>query len=398
MKTFLKILAVFLLWRLGLFIVSALADNFLLYSPSFPYADAILNAYELPRRVYSWGNFDGVHYLSIIKKGYLKVDLIQAFFPVYPYLSKILNQVLHNAFLSSFLVSNGAFIGFLYVWYRFITEEFSKRIALLSTAFLLIFPTSFFFGALYTESLFMLFVIGTFWATKQKKYWIAALCIALASATRVTGILLLPAVLLEIVWPKLQLNTKKISFKKLSKEFFAGFAKLPKYFVPLAIVSLGSLGLFLYMAYLYKHFDDPMYFFHVQSEFGGGVRQENLVSYPRVLFRYLKILLTVRPIDLKYYSYFQDLVASTVGLGIILYSATKTRLSYVVFSLLAFVVPTLTGTFSSMPRYLLICFPIFIVFALWAEKSKTFKYIWFISSGILLVLNTVLFIQGYWVA
>lgn len=398
MKTFLKILAVFLIWRVGLCIISASADNFLPYQPSFPYADGILDAYELPRRIYSWGNFDGVHYITIIKKGYLKVDLIQAFFPGYPYLAKIANTGIQNAFISSFLVSNIAFIVFLYVWYRFISEEFSKKIAQISTAFILIFPTSFFFGALYTESLFMLCVITTFWATRKKKYWLVALAIAFASATRVTGILLLPAVFLEIIWPKLQLTTKKISLKQLYTKFLKGFSKLPNYFIPLSIVSLGSLGLFFYMIYLYRNFDDSMYFFHVQSEFGGGVRQETLVSYPQVFYRYLKILFTLNPLDLKYFSYVQDFVVGTVGLLVLLYSATKTRLSYVVFSLLAFIVPTLTGTFSSMPRYILVCFPIFIVLALWAEQSRVFKYLWFISSGFLLVLNTVLFIQGYWVA
>ena len=398
MKTFLKILAVFLVWRIGLCVISATADSFLVYQPSFPYADGILDTYELPRRIYSWGNFDGVHYITIIEKGYLSTGLIQAFFPLYPLLTNILNFFVNNALVAGLLVSNSAFVAFLFVWYSYISQELSKKIAQLSTALILIFPTSFYFGSLYTESLFMLLVITSFWATRKKKYWLVALTIFLASATRVTGILLLPAVLLEIIWPKLQLTTQPVSIQKLKQELVAGFATVSKYVVPIATVSLGSLGLLAYMAYLYKYFSDPLYFFHVQSEFGGGVRQENLISYPQVVYRYIRILFTTNPVDLKYFSYVQDFVVSIVGLLVLLYSATKTRLSYVVFSLLAFIVPTLTGTFSSMPRYILVCFPLFIVLALWAEQSKVFKYSWFIISGILLVLNTVLFIQGYWVA
>ena len=152
------------------------------------------------------------------------------------------------------------------------------------------------------------------------------------------------------------------------------------------------------MWYLNIHFQDGLYFFHVQSEFGGGVRQETFVSYPQVIYRYMKILLTVRPFNFKYFSYLQDFVVSTFGLGMLLYSFKKVKLSYVVFGLLAFFTPTVTGTFSSMPRYILVSFPIFIILAIFSEQSKLFKYLWFISSGILLVLNTVLFIQGYWVA
>ncbi len=152
------------------------------------------------------------------------------------------------------------------------------------------------------------------------------------------------------------------------------------------------------MYYLYREFSDPLYFFHVQSEFGGGIRQETVILYPQVVWRYIKILLTARPFDLKYFSYVQEFVTGTIGLILLLYSVTKTRLSYIIFSLLAFLLPTLTGTFSSMPRYILVCFPIFILLSIWSEKSKIFRYTWFTISGILLLLNTVLFIQGYWVA
>ena len=138
-------------------------------------------------------------------------------------------------------------------------------------------------------------------------------------------------------------------------------------------------------------------FFHVQAEFG-GIRQESLVVYPQVIYRYIKILLTVKPFNLSYFSSVSELIAGVGGLILILLSYKKVKISYLVFALLAFILPTLTGTFSSMPRYVLVSFPIFILLALWAEKSLFFKYSWFIISGILLVFNTVLFIQGIWVA
>ena len=191
---------------------------------------------------------------------------------------------------------------------------------------------------------------------------------------------------------ELQMLTQK-------KNYFVLWAqkRISKHALPLATVALGSLGLLTYMYYLATEFGDPLYFFHVQAEFG-GIREEVVVTYPQVLYRYLKILVTARPFDFKYYSYLQDFIAGTVGLGLLVYSATKVRLSYVIFSLLVFIAPTLTGTFSSLPRYILVCFPLFIVLADWTEKNRLFRYTWFIFSGILLVLNTVLFIQGYWVA
>ncbi len=395
MKKILQIIVVFLIWRTGLFLISYFADAAIIYAPSFPYADGILDTFNLPRWLYSWANFDGVHYLTIIKNGYHGAAFIQAFFPGYPILAFIFNVFINNNLLASLFVSNISFVIFLFFWFQFLRQNFSAKIAQYGLLILLLFPTSFFFGATYTESLFLLLVIGTFWSVQQKRYWFTAVLVALASTTRVTGILLLPAVVFEIIFS----DTKwSLSLKKIQTNIQEKLGKWQKYIKQIGIVSLGAVGLLAYMYYLYREFGDPLYFFHVQSEFGGGVRQETLVSYPQVIFRYIKILLTARPFDLKYFAYVQELVVGIIGLIAILYSTKKVRVSYVVFSVLAFFLPTLTGTFSSMPRYILVCFPIFILLATWAEKSKIFRYTWFIGSSILLVLNTILFIQGYWVA
>lgn len=395
MKTFWKIVIFFVSWRAGLFLLGSFSNFFLKYDPSFPYAVGLLDSFNVPRWIYSWANFDGVHYLTIMMHGYSGASLIEAFFPVYPYLSKTFNSILNNYLLAGLVVSNGAFLCLLYVWYQFIQKYFSRTIAIYSVVILSFFPTAFFFGATYTESLFLLLVIGAFWSLHEKKYFITALCIGLASATRVTGILLLPAVFLEIIFPELQWG---ITWKKCKKLIVSKFSNWREYIHPILIVSLGMLGLLSYMFYLYKSVGDPFYFFHVQSEFGGGVRQESMILYPQVIWRYIKIILTARPFDLKYITYLSEFAVGVFGLLTLLYSATKMKMSYVVFALLAFFLPTITGTFSSMPRYILICFPLFILLAIWAEKNIIFRYTWLVVSGCLLVFNTILFIQGYWVA
>jgi hypothetical protein len=404
-KKFGILLLVFVVWRASLFFVGFIADSFLLYAPSFPYAYGILNTFNLPRWFYSWAGFDGVHYLTIMNRGYRGADLIQAFFPVYPYLTKLLNFIFDNFLLTSLLISNASFVILMYVWHGFIEQFYTRKIANWATISLLLFPTSFFFVASYTESLFLLLVILTFWFINKKNYWIAAICIALASATRITGILLIPAVLIEIIFPKIQFNTifdkgilRGDFLQKIQIEIKNQMVKWKYFIKPVGIISLGSIGLLSYMYYLYKDFGDPLLFFSVQEEFGGGVRQQSFISYPQVIWRYIKILATARPFDLKYFTYIQEFLFGTLGLLGLIYSVKKTRFSYVIFALLAFFLPTLTGTFSSMSRYMLVCFPIFILLANWSQKSKIFRYLWFSISGILLVFNTLLFIQGYWVA
>ena len=392
------LMGIFLVWRSILFLVGYFANTFLAYDPSFPYSIGLLDTFGLPQWLYSWANFDGVHYITITRDGYGSASYMQAFFPIYPYFSSLLNKSIDNILLANLALSNLSFAALLITWYYFVKESFSKKRAFIATIILLVFPTSLFFGAAYTESFFLLMVILSFIATQKKKYMLTALFVALASATRIVGIFLIPALFFEILfegytWNKMQ----HLVLKK--KNYFVLWAqkRISKHALPLATVALGSLGLLTYMYYLATEFGDPLYFFHVQAEFG-GIREEVVVTYPQVLYRYLKILVTARPFDFKYYSYLQDFIAGTVGLGLLVYSATKVRLSYVIFSLLVFIAPTLTGTFSSLPRYILVCFPLFIVLADWTEKNRLFRYTWFIFSGILLVLNTVLFIHGYWVA
>jgi len=74
----------------------------------------------------------------------------------------------------------------------------------------------------------------------------------------------------------------------------------------------------------------------------------------------------------------------------------KMRTSYLVFGSLAFVLPTLSGTFSSLPRYVLVLFPAFIYLGM--IKSKLIQFGLWVIFGLLLIISAALFYQGYWIA
>jgi len=74
----------------------------------------------------------------------------------------------------------------------------------------------------------------------------------------------------------------------------------------------------------------------------------------------------------------------------------KIRLSYLVFSVIAFLTPSLSGTFSSMPRYVLVLFPIFIY--LGRIKNPLLKKIVYAIFVFLEIVCASLFLRGYWVA
>jgi len=401
------IIVVVLSWRFGLFELSRLADSLLKYQPTFPYYHSILPFSRLPRWIYSWANFDGVHYITIAQKGYVGTGLIQAFFPLYPKLIHFLAGVGGHDLLAGLVVSHISFALLIWGWIKLCKTYFpswSGRQLLISLCWLLLFPTSFFFGSVYTESLFLGLVVWFFVCVKKHYWWRAAILAGLASATRVVGIFLAVSLTVEyLIWLSSNNHIFEIIKAKFSQNLFQEFIhkvlKRKKELLKLLpLLLLAGSGLLLYQWYLLNEFHDPLYFLHVQAEFGAG-RQEKLIMLPQVFWRYCKILYTARPINLKYYSYVQDLGMSILAGSALWYGfKRKALLSLMVFSALALFLPTLTGTFSSMPRYILSAPGVLMSLVIWSQVSRRRLYLGLLISTILLEVNTLLFIQGYWIA
>jgi hypothetical protein len=379
-----------------LFSVGFFATKILPYSPSFPYYDSLLPSYHLPQWFYSWANFDGVHYLTIAEKGYFGTGLVQAFFPLFPLvllhsLKGIFGEQF-NALLVGVVLSNIFFLALMFVWFSFVKEIYNEAVAWISLTLFVTFPTAFFFGALYTESLFLLLVLAAFWAAERKNWMLTGIFSALASATRVVGIFLLPAFFVGLIQ---EFGVQKWMHKKFlptTKKF------LQQNWRACCWIAFGSIGLLSYMFFLtVTEFHDPLYFAHVQSQFNSG-RQDSLVLYPQVVWRAAKILLTSRPFDWHYLAYVQEFMVGVGGFFAILASWKYVRSSFIVFALGSFLLPTLTGTFSSLPRYFLACFCVYIAAAQVLQKRSRIMVFCVLVSVVFLIINTLLFVQGFWVA
>lgn len=372
-KEWYRIILLFVAWLLGTQLILGLAPTWLPFVPSFPYASE-LPRYQLPEGLTKLAHFDGVHYLTIAERGYLGTGLIQAFFPLLPLLMQAINLLLGNYLASGLLLTHVLTLTTFWSFYYLVKLDWGKQVAWRSLCLLVVFVSSFYLRSLYTESLFLSLLFGSLIAAKHRWYLTAGVAGALLSATRVTGIFVWPALL----W---------LVYQQDRQDWRAYL-----------LVSVSSGGLLAYMTYLQFVFGDWLYFFRVQSEFGAS-RQSELISFPQVVWRYLKILWTVRPFDWKYYIYVQEFVLSLWALWVLLrasLSRDRALWSYLIFAWPAFFLPPLTGNFSSMPRYLLVCFPLFIYLA--AKGSRRERFFYLTSSLILLIINLTLFAQGYWVA
>ena len=385
------ILSCFFIWRLLLFLAAYTGSLLLPFEPRFPYSDVYLLPSRLPAWLWSFANFDGVHYLTIAAKGY-SAKFTQVFFPLFPVILGILQNILFffPSLLVALTISNLFFLSALFVFYKLLRIDYDNIVIKWIFIFLLLTPTSFFFASLYTEGMFLLLVVSAFYFARKKRWIAASVAVGLASATRFVGIFLLPALLWE--WHKNRIKNQESRIMNTNNILTSYFLLLTS-----PVLYIAPLGLIVYMIYLQINFGDALYFWHAQPVFGAAREGTGIVLLPQVFWRYFKILTSVPANQLSFWIPLAEFVATLSAIFLLIFAhRRKIRFSYLIYSWPALILPTLTGTLSSMPRYILIIFPIFIVLGL--IKSKVIKFLILTSFFLLLVVFTVLFTRGRWIA
>ncbi len=325
---------------------------------------------------WSWLNFDGEHYLAIAYQGYQ--PLTYFFFPLFPLLARLVSvgHSVRNLAVSGLVLSNAAFLLGLCGLWKLIRLDYKKEIAVTTLFLILLFPTSFYFGSYYTESLFFALAIWSFYLARKSKWFISGFLGGLSSLTRILGLALFPALLVEW-WPSRR-----------------------KSWLPLVWIFLVPLGLAAYMYYLYIATGDPLNFLHTVGIFGAQ-RSSNFVFFPQVFYRYFfKILpsLNYSYFPVVFSTYLEIIIASLFLIFSVL-SFFRLRLSYSLYLALGFLIPSLAGSFSSFPRYALILFPGFLIVAIWLSgQNKAVKLLVYLLLFATLAVATSLFVRGYWVA
>jgi Gpi18-like mannosyltransferase len=144
--------------------------------------------------------WDSEHYWAIATTGYEYANDGKghniAFFPLYPLIIKGLISIGLPFQVAGTLVNNLAFLAALYFLYFWIKKQHSLEGAKWSTLVLAWFPASIFTSVIYTEGLYLLLSTAALQAFDQQQYRWTTFWGALATATRPTGITLIPAFLI----------------------------------------------------------------------------------------------------------------------------------------------------------------------------------------------------------
>lgn len=335
-----------------------------------------------PERLWigGWVRWDSWHYLIVAVNGY---DPDQsgltmggaAFFPAYPMLMRIGAAAMgqprdaESAAVAGLLISNVCFLAALLLLADLIRRAMSVDVAR-TTAFLFcLFPTSLFFSAVYTESLFLFAAVMSFWAASHQRWVVASLAIVLAGATRLFGLALIPAVL----W---------MAYRR--HESASDLAKI------MLISPWGTLGYFIF---LWRAYGDPFAYFHAQSNWGG---------WEVAVGKYLEIIQHTpgQMITEPLYNIIVAYVGMAVAFIVLLPMVWRRVDSGIAIFTSIVVIFHFLYTWNSLGRYMLGAIGCFIVVGLLLNSPKVPRWVEPLtlgSSAILLTLYSVLFANGFWV-
>jgi hypothetical protein len=323
-----------------------------------------------------WGVWDSGWYLPLAKYGYSAVisssaatigQANYAFFPLYPLLISLFEKIIGNYFIAGLLVANISLIVACVYLYKLARLDFDRAVSLRTIQYCLLWPVAFIFSGVFTESLYLALAIAAFYYARKNNWLLACILGFFLALTRSIGALIVIPLLYEY------LRTKSVSISSLPRNLLTAddnrslyslgctrsvgmeTSNIGKEMFYFLLVPAG-LGLFSYYNYILTK--NPFAFLQIQASWGrqlvnpirliiGGLFHGDITS----IFNSLFVLLTV-------------------ALVIIFYK--KIRGSYLIFIAYSIIVPLLTGL-ESLPRYILVIFPLFILLAQ-ITKNKFVNY------------------------
>jgi hypothetical protein len=308
----------------------------------------------------TFARYDSGWYCQIAKNGYVfvvggpsagigKAGKI-AFFPLYPlmmrYTGGVVGSELGTLFLAGILVSWLSFMAAMVALYFLARLDLPRRQAQRAVLLAAIFPFSFFFGLVYSESLFLLLTLLTFYAFRTQRWMLGGVAGALATATRVNGILMLPA----LAW---------IAFRSTESTESTARDRV------MAVVGLllVTAGIGAYSFYVYQLSGNPFEWARTIQRWGyntGGAPWtapaallHNLLTRP---YEYLSTE-PMAPYDTLYG------ITAIAFLALTPVVWMKFGAAYGAFMLLNLWLPLSSGVFEGLGRYCSVLFPAFILLA-----------------------------------
>lgn len=251
-KEIIKVLLYAFIFRIGIYVAGAAIAMIFSDDVKYSFSDFLA----------SWNRWDSQHYIDIAENGYAGCiedgqHLFLVFFPLCPWLLKLVHFVVRDWQLAFLVLSTLAYCVGAAFFYMCVSGEYGKKTAQKALVLVSVWPFAFFFGGMMTESLFFMTLSMGFYFIKKHNWLATGITGMFCSLSRVQGVLLLGVAgieFLETYSPILMWKEKKIG--QFFKEVFTKG-------IFLLLIPVGNL---IYFYLNYKVEGDPFKFQEYQKE------------------------------------------------------------------------------------------------------------------------------------
>ncbi|MBI3984610.1 MAG: glycosyltransferase family 39 protein [Candidatus Levybacteria bacterium] len=338
--------------------------------------------------VSSFKTWDSQHYLYLSEKGYSQSIASNRFFPLYPFSIKLVSLVVGNKVFAGLLASFIFSILGLVFFYRFCKKYFkNENTAFRAILLLLSFPTAFYISLIYSEGACFFLTMGFFYFLYKKDFLKASIFAFFLPLVRPVGIfIVIPH---AVFW---------ISYLyKKEKRFSVDFIKKVVFNKETYLVLSSFLGLGLY--FLIMQLTTQSYLSGISALQESVVGNWQIANIFNPVFFFVNLFFPDSP---TLHGFTNSIIDRGVFMGflfslyLIYKKLDKTLFSY---ALMLGMVPVF-GNFMSYTRYVLLVFPIFMVFVLYFEKPRL-KLLFYPTVIFLIIVQAVFLIMhslNYWVS
>ena len=299
------------------------------------------------------------------------------FYPFYPILLKGVQLIVGDYFIAGIILSLTSYSLASWFLFQLVKKECGdEKTAWNAVKFMGIYPFSFFFGIVYTESLFLMLIIGCFYFMRREMWLYAGLMGCGAAFCRNQGILLVAPLLLEATM-RYPIYCKTNKTWHVSRQLLLAVGSsliVLMGFVGYLVVNKQVTGdFFTFLDYQQQNWGNHFSFF------ANNVGEIYNRIYTEDKFR--MIMGVWAPVVVLFF----------VCVTLMVHAAKKLPLSYTVYGLCMLVVSYSPSWLLSGPRYTAVIFPIFVGLAFFVRNRPNMDQLLTVGSTGLLGLYAFLF-------
>ncbi len=317
--------------------------------------------------------WDTINYYSIASEGYVNFGDNQkliVFFPVLPWLLRSFGYLAGNPLAPGLILSFFSSVIAGYYLQCLTLLDHDEETAHWALKYFFLFPTAYFLCVPYNEALFLALTLGSWYSARQGRWGIAGIAGLLSCLTRIQGLVLFPALLLE-AW----LQRRERPWQKMLG------------------VLLVPIGFLIYLGLNWYIHKDPFAFTDMQQKYWGN---HMVPPWEPVINGFKYLLGYAGPtteqgtnVDIaRLVAFFATTITLLLGIR-------RIRLSYQLYAWAQFMMVMLSSWLMSLPRYVICLFPMFIIYA---TLSRNPEFHFRLSTVFSLFLGGLgfLFAAGYW--